>query len=50
MKNYTAIILLFIVFLSSPVFMSSAIPAVERDALIALYNSTNGDGWTDNSG
>ena len=27
-----------------------AIPAVERQALIALYNSTNGDGWTNNSG
>jgi Leucine-rich repeat (LRR) protein len=27
-----------------------AIPAVEREALIALYNSTNGDGWTNSSG
>ncbi|MCP5052215.1 MAG: hypothetical protein GY940_33920, partial [bacterium] len=27
-----------------------AIPASERAALIALYNSTNGDNWTDNSG
>jgi Leucine-rich repeat (LRR) protein len=27
-----------------------AIPAEEREALIALYNSTNGDNWTDNSG
>lgn len=26
------------------------IPAQERAALIALYNSTNGDSWTDNSG
>ena len=28
----------------------AAIPQSERDVLIALYNSTNGDGWTDNSG
>ncbi len=26
------------------------IPAIEREALIALYNSTDGDNWTDNSG
>jgi WD40 repeat protein len=26
------------------------IPGAERSALIALYNSTNGDNWTDNSG
>jgi Leucine-rich repeat (LRR) protein len=31
-----------------PVF--SAIPPQERAALIALYNSTDGDNWTDNSG
>ncbi len=29
---------------------TSALPTLEREALIALYNSTNGDGWTDNSG
>lgn len=27
----------------------AAIPSGERQALINLYNSTNGDGWTDNS-
>jgi Leucine-rich repeat (LRR) protein len=26
------------------------IPAIEREALIALYNSTNGDNWTYNNG
>jgi hypothetical protein len=26
---------------------SAQIPAIERDALIALYNSMNGAGWTD---
>ena len=28
----------------------AAIPATEREALIALYNSTDGDNWVDNSG
>ena len=28
----------------------AAIPAIERAALIALYTSTDGDQWTDNSG
>lgn len=40
--------LLLLAFL--PGFVHSAIPSGERAALIALYNSTNGDGWTDNSG
>tara|TARA_B110000967_G_C18556654_1_gene398077 strand:+ start:233 stop:508 length:276 start_codon:yes stop_codon:yes gene_type:complete len=26
------------------------IPQIERDALIALYNSTDGANWTDNTG
>jgi Leucine-rich repeat (LRR) protein len=30
--------------------VSSTLPASERAALIAIYNSTNGDNWTDNSG
>jgi len=30
--------------------LQAAIPAEERVALIALYNSTNGDNWTYNSG
>ena len=29
---------------------ASLLPTAERQALIALYNSTSGDGWTDNSG
>ena len=28
----------------------AAIPDIERAALIALYNSTNGDWWKENSG
>jgi hypothetical protein len=31
-------------------FVFGAIPAEERAALIALYNSTNGDGWYNNGG
>jgi hypothetical protein len=31
-------------------FIHGAIPASERAALIALYNSTNGDGWKNKSG
>ena len=28
----------------------AAIPTIEREALIALYDSTDGDNWNDNSG
>ncbi len=41
---FQAVILLFL--LSGNIF--SDIPPSERAALIALYNSTNGDGWYDN--
>ena len=37
-------------FLFKPFDAFAQIPQTERDALIALYNSTTGDGWTDNSG
>ncbi len=30
--------------------LSAAIPAAERQALIDLYNSTNGASWTNNTG
>lgn len=33
-----------------PSFCLANIPLSERDALIALYNSTNGPSWTNNSG
>jgi hypothetical protein len=29
---------------------TTGIPAIECDALVALYNSTNGPGWTNHSG
>ncbi len=30
-------------------FANAQIPTVERDALIALYNSTDGANWTNNT-
>ena len=41
-----------IILLASAHFFSAdaAVPAIEREALIAFYNSTNGDNWTFNSG
>ena len=33
-----------------PGLTHAAIPAAERQALIALYNSTNGDSWLNNGG
>jgi Leucine-rich repeat (LRR) protein/protocatechuate 3,4-dioxygenase beta subunit len=48
-KNFPSVLVIVIIlFLSN--FIHGAIPAQERTALIALYNSTNGDGWTNNSG
>jgi hypothetical protein len=41
---FTLLVLLF------PGFIHGAIPASERAALIALYNSTNGDDWINNTG
>ena len=36
--------------LANAVAVQAAIPAPERQALLDLYTSTNGAGWTDNSG
>ena len=36
-------------FLLVPSESQAAIPAIERDALVALYNATGGDNWTDNT-
>ncbi len=44
------VFILVLVSLILPTAVRGAIPASERAALIALYNSTNGDGWKDNSG
>jgi hypothetical protein len=39
-----------VLFLAGNLSLTAAIPASERQALIDLYNSTNGDAWTNNSG
>ena len=36
--------------LAAPAWLAAAIPAEERTALIALYNNTNGDDWTNKTG
>ena len=47
MRNSVVIVVLVLV----PVGVARAqIPSAERTALIALYNSTDGPNWTDNSG
>ena len=38
--------LIFMFLLACNLALSAAIPALERQALIDLYNSTNGDAWT----
>jgi Leucine-rich repeat (LRR) protein len=43
-------VLLALFFLGGSIFAQDAIPAIERQALITLYNSTNGDMWANNSG
>lgn len=47
-KERLHLFLILIVFLAG--FAFGAIPVEERAALIALYNSTNGDNWNNNSG
>lgn len=39
----------FLIFFNS-IVLTGEIPSTERAALIALYNSTNGNSWIDNSG
>jgi hypothetical protein len=47
----TIIMFLFVVLLfKMSVLLCGVIPAKERSALIALYNSTNGDNWVNNEG
>jgi Leucine-rich repeat (LRR) protein len=45
---YLISIIIFLFYL--PIFVHGAIPVAERAALIALYNSTNGDNWINNTG
>jgi hypothetical protein len=39
-----------IIFILFTLFIYGSVPAQEREALIALYHSTNGDNWFNNSG
>jgi hypothetical protein len=41
---------LFLLFTSLVGMAYSQVPQIERDALVALYNSTDGTNWTDNTG
>jgi hypothetical protein len=48
-----AIVIIFFILLfnfNSPGLVYGAVPANEREALIALYNGTDGDRWDNNSG
>jgi hypothetical protein len=51
-KNSLFFGLIVVLFVSSMMtgLLRATVPEWERDALIALYNSTGGDDWTDNSG
>ncbi len=49
MKKYTFGIMI-VILLQVTGFVFGAIPHAEREALIALYNSTNGESWITNSG
>ncbi|MCX6580185.1 MAG: hypothetical protein NT166_08375 [Candidatus Aminicenantes bacterium] len=50
MKKRIIMVIFVFIFLQFSGFIQGAIPASERAALIALYNSTNGDNWTNMSG
>ena len=41
---------LFLLLISLAGASYAQIPQIERDALVALYNSTDGANWTDNTG
>ena len=50
-RNRTVrIIDLFLLLISLAGASYAQVPQIERDALIALYNSTDGANWTDNTG
>lgn len=49
MKKQIILFIITFIFFQFLGFIHGAIPASERAALIALYNSTNGDNWINNS-
>ena len=52
MRNKAIVVLFFglIFLIFFPGRSDGVVPEVQRNALISLYNSTNGDNWDDNSG
>ncbi len=50
MRKKIIMFLFFIFLFKMPVLLCGVIPAKERSALIALYNSTDGDNWVNNEG
>jgi Leucine-rich repeat (LRR) protein len=48
--KYKVILSILVTLIVFPKLIQGAIPASERAALIALYNSTNGDAWSDHNG
>jgi Leucine-rich repeat (LRR) protein len=49
-NTFYLLVITGIIFGFQTVQASAAISSVERDTLIVLYNATDGDNWTDNSG
>ncbi|QTA80854.1 Leucine-rich repeat-containing protein [Desulfonema limicola] len=49
-KFYITVIIFIICSVANIPYSSADIPIDERNALIAIYDSTNGDDWTDNTG
>ncbi len=50
MKKSSVFVLVLGIFCVGSHLAQGAIPTLERTALIALYNSTNGDSWADKTG
>ncbi len=48
-RRFPAALGLLPFFLLFPAESQAGIPQSERDALVALYNATGGDNWTDNT-
>ena len=49
MRKFLSVSLLLLL-ISLAAASHAQVPQIERDALVALYNSTDGANWTDNTG
>lgn len=49
MRRFLTVAAVAVMVLTAATTAQAAIPAAERQALVDLYNATNGAGWTDNS-